>query len=262
MWRCVFENVWIFLDPYNDERTGFYFAINPGGSICDGTLYNDGWMDDSWDGIWETKTSVDEQGWNVEVKIPFTQLRFKESEKMVWGVNVNRDIKRKHEMAFYVMVPSTESGFVSHFADLEGLDGIQPKQRFELLPYIVQKAQYLSHDGADPFYRANQYETSIGGDLKFSMGSNLNLDATINPDFGQVEVDPAVVNLTAFETFYDEKRPFFIEGANVFQFGRGGSNNNWGFNFGTPTPFYSRRIRIRELNPLLVPCKPLSSFWI
>ena len=143
--------VWIFLDPYNDERTGFYFAINPGGSICDGTLYNDGWMDDSWDGIWETKTSVDEQGWNVEVKIPFTQLRFREAEEMVWGVNMNRDIKRKHEMAFYVMVPSTESGFVSHFADLEGLDGIKPKQRFEFLPYIVQKAQYLKHDGADPF---------------------------------------------------------------------------------------------------------------
>jgi hypothetical protein len=234
--------IWIFLDPYNDERTGFYFAINPGGSICDGTLYNDGWMDDSWDGIWETKTSVDEKGWNVEVKIPFTQLRFKESEEMVWGVNVNRDIKRKHEMSFYVMVPSTESGFVSHFADLEGLDGIKPKQRFELLPYIVQKAQYLRHDADDPFYSANQYQTSFGGDLKFSLGSNLNVDATINPDFGQVEVDPAVVNLSAFETFYDEKRPFFIEGANVFQFGYGGSNNNWGFNFSNPTLFYSRRI--------------------
>jgi hypothetical protein len=234
--------IWIFLDPYNDERTGFYFAVNPGGSICDGTLYNDGWMDDSWDGIWETKTSVDEQGWNVEVKIPFTQLRFKEAEEMVWGVNVNRDIKRKHEMSFYIMVPSTESGFVSHFADLEGLDGIKPKQRFELLPYIVQKAQYLKHDGADPFYSANQYQTSFGGDLKFSLGSNLNVDATINPDFGQVEVDPAVVNLSAFETFYDEKRPFFIEGANVFQFGYGGSNNNWGFNFSNPTLFYSRRI--------------------
>jgi hypothetical protein len=234
--------IWIFLDPYNDERTGYYFAVNPGGSICDGTLYNDGWMDDSWDGIWETKTSVDEKGWNVEVKIPFTQLRFKEAEKMVWGVNVNRDIKRKHEMSFYIMVPSTESGFVSHFADLEGLDGIRPKQRFELLPYIVQKAQYLRHDAEDPFYSANQYQTSFGGDLKFSLGSNLNVDATINPDFGQVEVDPAVVNLSAFETFYDEKRPFFIEGANLFEFGYGGSNNNWGFNFSNPTLFYSRRI--------------------
>ncbi|MEE9450309.1 MAG: DUF5916 domain-containing protein, partial [Ignavibacteriaceae bacterium] len=234
--------IWIFLDPYNDDRTGFYFAINPGGSICDGTLYNDGWMDDSWDGIWENKTSVDENGWYVEVKIPFTQLRFKEAEEMVWGVNVNRDIKRKHEMSFYVMVPSTESGFVSHFADLTGLDGIKPKQRFEFLPYIVQKAQYLTHEDDDPFYIGNRYQTSFGGDLKLSLGSNLNVDATINPDFGQVEVDPAVINLSAFETFYDEKRPFFIEGANLFQFGYGGSNNNWGFNFSNPTLFYSRRI--------------------
>jgi len=234
--------LWIYLDPYNDDRTGFYFAVNPRGSICDGTLYNDGWMSDSWDGVWENKTSVNEKGWNVEVKIPFTQLRFKESEKMVWGVNLNRDIKRKHEMSFYVMVPKNESGFVSKFADLVGLDGIKPKQRIEILPYLVQKAQYLSHDDGDPFYKGNQYQTTFGADLKFSLGSNFNVDATINPDFGQVEVDPAIVNLSAFENFYDEKRPFFIEGANTFEFGYGGSNNNWGFNFSNPTLFYSRRI--------------------
>jgi hypothetical protein len=233
---------WIYLDPYNDDRTGNYFAVNAGGSICDGTLYNDGWMDDAWDGIWEVETNVDNEGWTTEIKIPFTQLRFNEAEKMVWGVNLNRDIKRKHEMSFYVMVPNDESGFVSRFADLEGLDGIKPKQRFEALPYIVQKAQYLRHDADDPFYKGRQYETLFGADLKMSIGSNLNLDATINPDFGQVEVDPAVVNLTAFETFYDERRPFFIEGSNVFNFGYGGANNNWGFNFGIPELFYSRRI--------------------
>ena len=190
----------------------------------------------------KAKTTVDENGWNVEIRIPFTQLRFKESEKMVWGINLNRDIKRKHEMSFYVMVPKNESGFVSKFADLNGLDGVKPKQRFELLPYVVQKAQYLVHDENDPFYKANQYTTSIGADLKFGIGSNLNVDATINPDFGQVEVDPAVVNLSAFETFYEEKRPFFIEGSNIFSFGYGGANNNWGFNFSVPELFYSRRI--------------------
>jgi hypothetical protein len=233
---------WIYMDPYNDNRSGFYFAVNPGGSICDGTLYNDGAMDDSWDGIWENKTSIDEEGWNVEIKIPFTQLRFKESEEMIWGLNLNRDIKRKHEMSFYVMVPKGESGFVSRFADLKGLNGIRPKQRLEFLPYFVQKAQYLRHEKDDPFYKSNQYETSFGADLKFSLGSNLNVDATINPDFGQVEVDPAVVNLTEFETFYNEKRPFFIEGSSIFNFGYGGSNNNWGFNFSNPELFYSRRI--------------------
>ena len=240
----VEESDWLFvyLDTYNDDRTGYFFAVNAGGSIADGTLFNDSWDDDSWDGIWESKTSVHENGWNVEIRIPFTQLRFKESEKMVWGINLNRDIKRKHEMSFYVMVPKNENGFVSRFADLNGLDGIKPKQRFELLPYIVQKAQYLVHDQNDPFYDANQYQTSVGADLKFGIGSNLNVDATFNPDFGQVEVDPAVVNLSAFETFYEEKRPFFIEGSNIFTFGYGGSNNNWGFNFSVPELFYSRRI--------------------
>ncbi len=234
--------LWIYMDPYNDERTGNFFAVNPGGSICDGTLYNDGWMDDSWDGIWEVKSRIDDKGWYTEVRIPFGQLRFNEAEEMVWGINLNRDIKRKHEMSFLVMVPQNESGFVSRFADLKGLNGIKPKQRIELLPYFVQKAQYLRHDGNDPFYKSNQYRTSFGGDLKVSIGSNLNLDATFNPDFGQVEVDPAIVNLSAFENFFDEKRPFFIEGANTFQFGNGGANNNWGFNFGNPTLFYSRRI--------------------
>ncbi|HCY78058.1 MAG TPA: hypothetical protein DHV28_19295 [Ignavibacteriales bacterium] len=233
---------WVYLDPYNDDRTGYFFAVNAGGSVCDGILFNDSWDDNSWDGIWEKKTTIDKNGWNVEIRIPFTQLRFKESDKMVWGININRDIKRRHEMSFYVMVPKKESGFVSKFADLVGLDGIKPKQRFEVLPYIVQKAQYLVHDSNDPFYKSNQYATSIGADLKFSLGSNLNVDATINPDFGQVEVDPAVVNLSAFETFYNEKRPFFIEGSNIFSFGMGGANNNWGFNFSTPELFYSRRI--------------------
>lgn len=234
--------LWIYLDPYNDDRTGVYFAVNAGGSICDGTLYNDGAMDDSWDGIWESKAVVTAEGWNVEMRVPFSQLRFQESDKMVWGININRDIKRKNEMSFYVMIPKRESGFNSKFADLVGLDGIKPKQRIELLPYVVQRAQYLRHDENDPFYEDNQYKTSLGADLKFSLGSNLNVDATFNPDFGQVEVDPAVVNLTAFETFYDEKRPFFIEGADIFRFGSEGTNYNWGFDFGNPTLFYSRRI--------------------
>lgn len=234
--------LWIYMDPYNDDRTGYFFAVNPGGSMADGTLFNDGWMDDSWDGIWENKTSVNDNGWTVEIKIPFSQLRFQESENMVWGINLNRDIKRRNENSFLVMVPSTESGFVSRFADLEGLNNIKSKQRFEILPYVVQKAQYLVHDNEDPFYSGNQYKTTLGADFKVSINSSLNLDATVNPDFGQVEVDPAVVNLSAFETYFNEKRPFFIEGNNLFYFGVGGANNNWGFNFGNPELFYSRRI--------------------
>ncbi len=234
--------LWIYMDPYNDDRTGYFFAVNAGGSIADGTLYNDGWMNDSWDGIWESKSKINNDGWSVEIKIPFSQLRFHESENMVWGININRDIKRNAENSFFVMIPSTESGFVSRFADLVGLDGIKSKQRFEVLPYFVQKAQYLIHDSGDPFYKGNQYKTSIGADLKIGLGSSFNIAATVNPDFGQVEVDPAVVNLSAFETYFDEKRPFFIEGQHLFNFGQGGANSNWGFNFGNPELFYSRRV--------------------
>ncbi len=232
----------LYLDPYNDDRTGYYFAVNPGGSINDGILFNDSWDDNTWDGIWESKTKVHENGWTAEMKIPFSQLRFNEKEKMVWGINFNRDIKRNGENSFYIMVPPSESGFVSKFADLVGLEGIKFKQRFEVLPYIVQKAQYLKHETDDPFYKGNQYQTSVGADFKVGIGSNFNVDATVNPDFGQVEVDPAVINLSAFETYFQEKRPFFVEGQDMFYFGIGGANNNWGFNFGSPELFYSRRI--------------------
>ncbi|PKL84398.1 MAG: hypothetical protein CVV24_00230 [Ignavibacteriae bacterium HGW-Ignavibacteriae-3] len=232
----------IYVDAFNDKRTGNYFGVNAGGTMVDGVLFNDSWDDETWDGIWEAKTYIDETGWSVELKIPFSQLRFNEVEKMTWGINFTREIKRNNEKSFFVMVPKSESGFVSRFASLEGLIGVKPKQRFEVLPYLVQKSQFLVHDQNDPFYKSNQFKTSLGADVKIGIGSNLNIDATINPDFGQVEVDPAVINLSAFESYFEEKRPFFIEGANMFYFGIGGVNNNWGFNFGWPELFYSRRI--------------------
>ncbi len=229
----IVESDWffIYMDPYNDDRTGYFFAVNPGGSIADGTMFNDGWMDNSWDGIWEYQTKVNNDGWSVELKIPFSQLRFHESDNMVWGINLNRDIKRRNENSFLVMVPSTESGFVSRFADLVGLDGIKPKQRLEVMPYLVQKTQYLEHESGDPFYIGNQYKTTFGADIKIGLGSSFNIATTVNPDFGQVEVDPAIVNLSAFETFFEEKRPFFFYLQHLFRFGQGGANNNWGFNF-------------------------------
>jgi len=239
-----------YIDPYLDRKTGYYFAVNAGGTVRDGVFYNDSWNTDSWDGIWQAETTVDDKGWNVEMKIPFSQLRFNQNDVMTWGVNFKREVKRLNETSYFVMVPKNESGFVSHFATLEGLTGIEPKQRFEVLPYIVQKAQYLVHDNADPFYSTNQYKTSIGADAKIGIGTNLNLDLTVNPDFGQVEVDPAVLNLSAFETFYNEKRPFFIEGSNIFGFGFGGANSNWGFNFGNPELFYTRRIGRSPQGPL------------
>ncbi|MGK9476903.1 DUF5916 domain-containing protein [Melioribacter sp. OK-6-Me] len=231
-----------YVDPYNDKKSGFFFAVNAGGSVIDGILFNDSWDDDTWDGIWEAKTSIEDFGWSVEIKIPFSQLRFKEENKMKWGVNFAREIKRKNERSYFVMVPKNESGFVSHFATLEGINGIKATQKIEVLPYLLQKTQFLVHDAGDPFYKSNQFKTYAGADIKLGIGSNLNMNLTINPDFGQVEVDPAVINLSAFESYFREKRPFFVEGADLFYFGIGGSNSNWNFNFGWPELFYSRRI--------------------
>ncbi len=232
----------VAIDSYDDNRTGFYFSINPGGSVGDGTLYNDSNIDDSWNGIWEAKTSINNKSWDLEIKIPLSQLRYNKSDKMIWGINFSRNIFRNNESDFYIMVPDSASGLVSHFADLTGLEEIQQKKRIEILPYVVGKTQYLDHEDNDPFYTDDQHQLKIGGNLKIGLGSNLTLDATFNPDFGQVEADPAVMNLSAFETFFREKRPFFIEGQNIFQFGMGGANNNWGFNFGVPELLYSRRI--------------------
>jgi hypothetical protein len=238
------ESDWfkLYLDPYFDRRSGYFFGVNAAGSIMDGILFNDSWDDNSWNGIWEYAVGRFEGGWTVEMRIPFTQIRFRDSDDMKWGINFSRVIQRKNERLYFIMVPKNESGFVSHFATLEGLRNIKPKQRFEIMPYGVTRAHYLIHETDDPFYKGKQYNNSIGADIKMGLGTNLTLDATINPDFGQVEVDPAVVNLSVSETYFNEKRPFFIEGSNIFMFGYGGSNNNWGFNWGNPDLFYSRRI--------------------
>jgi hypothetical protein len=237
---CDWFNV--FLDTYNDKRSGFYFGVNPAGCIQDGTLYNDSWEDDTWDGVWESATKINEEGWAVEMKIPYSQLRFKKAEENIWGINFSRHIQRRREYAYYVMIPREENGFVSRFATLKGLRNINPPRRIEVMPYVVGSYQDLIHDEADPFKNDHTFYKNVGADVKVGIGSNLTLDATINPDFGQVEVDPAVVNLSDFETYFSEKRPFFIEGSDIFRFGRGGATSYSGFNFGTPRFFYSRRI--------------------
>jgi hypothetical protein len=231
-----------YVDPYHDRRTGNFFALSVSGSKLDGTMYNDDWDDDSWDGVWEGRSQVDEKGWTAEMRIPFSQLRFKQQEKYVWGVNFRRSIGRHYERDFVVYRPNNESGFVSRFPELVGLDNITPARGIEVLPYVTTRAEYLNAQANDPFKSGSKYLPGIGADFKMGLGTNLTLDGTVNPDFGQVEVDPAVVNLSDVETFYQEKRPFFIEGANIFSFGQGGANDFWGFNWGNPNFFYSRRI--------------------
>lgn len=233
-----------YVDPYYDHRSGFKFAVNPSGSIADWTMYNDGWDDSSWDGIWEARARIDDRGWTVEMKIPFDQLRFKKKieDEYIWGVNFKRYIKRKNEIVIYSWCPKTESGFVSRFAKMNGIKQIKPKKLFELLPYMIGKADFSSKEEGNPFATGGDFSGNFGVDLKYGLRSNLTLDLTVNPDFGQVEVDPAVINLSATETYYSEKRPFFLEGANIFRFGIGGATDRIGADWGDPTFFYSRRI--------------------
>jgi hypothetical protein len=231
-----------FIDPYYDRRSGFYFALNAAGTMYDGVLFNDEWDDDSWDGVWEGKVKIDDQGWTAEMRIPYSQLRFKKKDRLVWGINFRRDIARKNERSYLVFTPKNGSGFVSRFVDLVGIENISPPRRIEVLPYLTTKAEYTQQLPGNPFNDGSKYLPGTGADFKVGIGSNLTLDATVNPDFGQVEVDPAVVNLSDVETFFSEKRPFFIEGATIFNFGQGGSRNNWGFNWANPQFFYTRRI--------------------
>ena len=231
------------VDPYYDRRSGFQFAVNPAGSIVDWTLYNDEWNDNTWDGVWDWGVNIDDKGWSVEIKIPFNQLRFEKKERYIWGVNFVRIIKRKNERDTFVWIPKEDSGYVSHFAKLIGIENINTGRHIEFLPYTVGQATFSPSQPGNPFQTGKDYLGNIGFDLKVGVKSNLTLDVTVNPDFGQVEVDPAVINLTAYETYYQEKRPFFIEGSNIFNaFGKGGSTMDVNINFSSPSFFYSRRI--------------------
>lgn len=231
-----------FVDPYHDRRTGYYFALDAAGTYYDGILENDDWDDNSWDGVWEGKVTADDGGWSAEMRIPFSQIRFQEQKDYVWGINFKREIARKNERNYVVFTPRDGSGFVSRFVDLVGIRGIAPVGQVEVLPYITTRAEYTSHEHGDPFNDGSRYTPRVGADFKIGLGTNLTLNATANPDFGQVEVDPAVVNLSDVETFFQEKRPFFIEGSSIFSFGQGGSGNNWSFNWAHPSFFYSRRV--------------------
>ncbi len=232
-----------YVDSYHDRRSGFYFSVNAAGTIGDGSLYNDDWSDNTWDGVWESKAQIDSLGWTVEIRIPFSQLRFQRDSSYVWGINFERFISRSNEDDYVVYTPKNSSGFVSRFVELEGISDLQADRPLELLPYFTTKAEYMKVDAGDPFNDGSRYTPGIGGDFKMGIGNNLTLDGTVNPDFGQVEVDPAVMNLSDIQTYYSEKRPFFIEGADIFgNFGFGGSNSFWNFSFGNPEFFYSRRI--------------------
>jgi hypothetical protein len=227
----------VSLDPYLDRRTAYSFSVSSGGVRGDWYLPQD--SEDSgreaqYDPVWSARTRVDDEGWTAEMRIPFSQLRFNAGPDQIWGLQLTRNVPDLSERVQWVLIPAAAAGFASRFGLLEGISGIPPARRLELLPYIAADVtDQASTHPANPF--DERLSTRAGGDLKMGLGPNLTLDATFNPDFGQVEADPAVVNLTAFETVFDERRPFFIEGNDLLT-GRGQSF------LGRPSWFYSRRI--------------------
>src|SRR5213083_790641 len=232
----------VFLDSYHDRRTAFEFIVNAVGVKKDVLIGDDGNFNDaSWDPVWEAAVSVDSLGWSAEIRIPLSQLRFPKEPDQVWGVHFVRWIERKNEQAMFPFIGKKENGLVSRFADLVGIQGVGAPKRLELLPYTVGRGTYLTPQQAgNPFARSTSYHRGVGADVKYGVTSSLTLDATLNPDFGQVEVDETFVNLSAFEEFLPEHRPFFIEGTDIFNFG--GSGGGVLHFSDLPLYFYSRRI--------------------
>jgi hypothetical protein len=209
------DQIKILIDSYDDRRSGFSFAVNPDGVRRDFSMSNDGNEDGSWNGIWDVATRVDSLGWTAEFRIPVSQLRFAEAESHTFGFGVWRDIERYRERTSWPLYMPTRNGLVSQLGRLAGIAGIASDRRVEMTPYVVTKN--VQRTLGNSRYSRDQQITG-GGDLKLGVTSNITLDATVNPDFGQVEADPSVVNLSAFEQFFSERRPFFVEGTGLYQF--------------------------------------------
>ncbi len=210
----------IVFDTFHDHLGRTTFIVNPAGVKGDQLGLGGANPDESWDPVWDAVTTVDSLGWTAELRIPLSQLRFPHQPLQTWGLQIWRGLHRRNEFSMWSYYPANESGGPAFFGHLEGMSIEASPAGGEILPYVVTSDERLgTADPASPFYRRDDWSARLGADFKYLLTSNLTLTGTLNPDFGQVEVDPAVVNLTAFETYFDEKRPFFVEGGGYFQFG-------------------------------------------
>lgn len=256
----------VVLDSYHDRRTAFRFSVNPKGVQRDVRQFDDNNQDVLWDAVWQVATSVDSLGWTAEYRIPLSQLRYarrgaaaprapgdsvqRDSARLDsaqrdtaaggrrWGLQLSRDIARLQERDNWAPIPQNANGYVSRFGDLAGLDDLATPRRVEVMPYVSSRVERAPGDPGNPFYRRTDTRPSVGGDFRLGVTPGLTLTGTVNPDFGQVELDPAFVNLTAFEVFLPERRPFFIEGGEIFNFGALAADNT----VGDAQLFYSRRL--------------------
>jgi hypothetical protein len=228
----------VSFDSFRDRLTAWRFEVNPAGAISDAAIYSDGSTDGSWDAVWEAATTIDSLGWTAEMRIPLSQLHYNQVEDATWGVQFRRFIHRKQETDYFAFTPKKEEGGVRRYGSLMGLGRLPRQRHLEILPYALSRGTLRDVHEDNPFESGKDYDGQAGLDLKYGLGTDLTLTGTINPDFGQAEVDPAVVNLSAYETFYPEKRPFFVADAGNFSFGRVRTFNNFGFG----ETFYTRRI--------------------
>ena len=228
------DMVWIFLDTYHDRRTGYEFGVNAAGVKMDMAIYDDGNEDSAWDGVWDAATSIDSLGWVAEYRIPLSQLRYGSDAEHTFGILIDRYLYRTQERFSWPVLRQSKPGFVSQFGTVTGLAGLEPPRKLEAVPYVVTKAD--NEIVRNRF--TNRGHLDMGGDVKYRLAPNVTLDATINPDFGQVEADPSVLNLSAYESFFDERRPFFVTGRGQFQF----DVNCSAVNCNGENLFYSRRI--------------------
>lgn len=238
------DQLTIIFDTYHDHLGRTQFTINPSGVKGDAFGPGGANQDPSWDPVWEAATQIDSLGWTAELRIPFNQLHFSRDSLQTWGLQVVRMVSRLNEQTHWAFWRLNEAGGPSRYGHLEGMRIVERPRGLELMPYAVGRSAFLATaDDGNPFHETREADIRLGVDFRYRLTSNLTLAGTINPDFGQVEVDPAVVNLTAFETFFDEKRPFFIEGGGLFGYG-----GLWCFfcsNVSSLNVFYSRRIGAR-----------------
>ncbi|MDX1673231.1 MAG: DUF5916 domain-containing protein [Longimicrobiales bacterium] len=224
----------VSFDPNLDRRTGYQFRVTAAGVQSDAYLYEDNREDESWDAVWESDVVVEDGSWTVEMRIPWSQIRYEPSTgPQTWGVNFVRWRVGAGERTYYALEPRNRHGKVSFFKPMSGVRVPASMQRIELRPYVLARGQTGPVQAGDPFFDGTAANAQAGFDLRYGLGSAFTLDATVNPDFGQVELDPAVINLSAFETFFPEKRPFFVEDARILDFDLSGRRNSL---------FYSRRI--------------------
>lgn len=222
-------------DSYFDRRTAYEFAVNAAGTKIDASHLDTGnsWeLDLTWDAVWDGKTALEDSAWTMELRIPLNQLRFTNKDEQIWGLHVWRYVQRNSEEILWQIVPRHAQGGVYYFPELRGIENIKRPRRIEIMPYVRGRGQLFRREAGNPFATGRNKDAAFGVDGKIGLGSNFVLDLTVNPDFGQVEADPSVINLTAFETFFEEKRQFFMEG----------KQNIMTFQLDHDLLYYSRRI--------------------